>query len=123
MSDIAIDPVTGDLLLEQGRARLAVGAEAVAQSWASHLTMFRGECFLDQSLGIDYQREILIKGARPAVLRAIFARATRETPGVREVKQLRCELDAAHRVLRVRAEVVRDTGEAQVLQLAEPIGG
>jgi len=111
------------MLLEYGRASLAVGAEAVAQSWASHLTMFRGECFLDRSLGIDFQTDVLEKGARPAVLRAIFAQASRETPGVRDVLNLRFGFDATTRVLAVEAVVLLETGDELVMRLAETVGG
>jgi hypothetical protein len=123
VSDIALDPVSGDLLLVAGRARLAVGAEAVAQSWATRLTMFRGECFLDRSLGIDYQNDILVKPPRVAVARAIFAQATRDTPGVDEVTGLRFALDARTRTLRVEATVTLESGDEQVLRLSESIGG
>lgn len=122
MSDIALDQ-TGDMLIEQGRARLAQGAEAVAQLWAAHLTMFKGECSRDRSLGIDYQNEVLIKNARPAVLRSIFAQASRETPDVTDVTKLRFSLNPATRVLDVQAEVVLRNGEDLQLATSESIGG
>lgn len=123
MSDLALDPVSGDLLLEQGRARLATGAEAVAQLWQTRLTLFKGEWFLDRSLGIDYQNEVLIKNPRPAVLRSIFAEATRATPGIADVTDLRFNLDARTRVLTIEAEVVLKTGDELSLALSERIGG
>jgi hypothetical protein len=123
VSDLALDPATGDLALESGRARLAQGAEAVAQLWASHVTMFRGEWFLDRSLGIDYQNDVLEKGVRSPVLRAIFATATRETPGVADVRDLRLGLNRATRTLTVAAEAILGTGEGVSLGLTESIGG
>jgi len=123
VSDLALDPVSGDLLLEQGRARLVKGAEAVRQLWASHLTMFKGEWFLNRLVGIDFQNEVLIKNARPAVLRTIFAQASRETPGVADVTKLRFELNAKTRVLTIEAEVVLLSGEELQLALSESIGG
>ncbi len=122
MSDLALDPATGDLELTAGRARLVTGAEAVAQSWASHLTLFRGECFLDRNLGLDYQNEVLTKGQRPAVLRAIFAQATRETPGITDITDLRVQLAPATRTLSVVADVLASDEEA-TLSLSEQIGG
>lgn len=122
MSDLALDKATGDLLLEGGRARLCFGAEAVAQAWPCHLTMFKGECFLDPSLGIDYQNEVLNKNPRPQVLRAIYGEATRDTPGVQDVSSLRFVLDPERRTLLVQAQVVIDGADA-TLTLAEPIGG
>ena len=123
MSDLALDPLTNDLLLESGAARLAVGAEAVQQGWATRLTLFRGECFLDPSLGIDFQNEVLIKGARQQVLRGIFGSATRSTPGVADIAALRITLDRATRELSVKAAVTLDDGSSTTLSLAEPLLG
>lgn len=123
MSDLALDPVSGDLLLDKGRARLTTDAETVAQLWAAHMTMFKGEWFLDRSRGIDFQNEVLVKNARPAVLRTIFAEASRETPGVADVTKLRFDLDPKTRVLTIEAEVVTLGGEELRLALREAIGG
>jgi hypothetical protein len=122
MSDLAVD-FEDDLLLVEGRAQLARGAVATRQAWITHLTLFLGEWFRDQSLGIDYQNLILDKKPSNTVLRAIFARASRETPGVKEVSDLRFALDARTRVLTVTAEVVHDTGEAGTLTTSTAIGG
>lgn len=122
MSDLAVG-TDDDLLLVEGRAQLVQGAAATRQAWITHLTLFLGECFRDQSLGIDYQNLILDKAPSPTVLRAIFARASRETPGVREITDLRFRLDPRTRVLTVTAEVVYDSGEAGTLSAATPVGG
>ena len=123
MSDLALDPVTGDIDLQGGGARLCTGAEAVAQLWAFHITMFRGEWFQDRSLGIDYQHDILEKGVNPAVVRAIFAAATRAVPGVADVRDIRLSLDRTTRVLTVQADAVLSNGQDASLGLTETIGG
>jgi len=123
VSDLALDPATGDLDLQGGSARLCTGAEAVAQLWAFHITMFRGEWFQDRSLGIDYQHDILEKGVNPAVVRAIFATATRAVPGVADVRDMRLSLDRTTRTLTVRAEALLSSGEDASLGLSQTIGG
>lgn len=123
MSDLATDPVTGDLLLEGGRARLVSGAEFVRQNWPVRVTTFKGECFRNRSLGIDYQNEVLIKHPQRTVLRARFAQATRETPYVKDVRDLRFALDARTRVLSVAAEVTLESGEQTTLGIREGVGG
>jgi len=123
MSDLAVDPTTDDLLLIGGRAQLAVGAVAVAQAWETHLTMFLGECFLDQSLGIDYQNLILIKNPSMTVVRGLFARASRETPGVRDVTELTFAFEPRQRVLTVTASVLYVEGGEGTLTLSQTIGG
>jgi hypothetical protein len=123
VSDLALDPVSGDLLLEQGRARLVHGAEAVRQLWITRITLFKGEWFLDRSRGIDYQTDVLVKNAKQAVLRSIFAEVTRATTGVADVTKLRFDLNRATRLLTIEAEVVLDSGEDLQLSLSETIGG
>jgi hypothetical protein len=122
MSDLAVG-VEDDLLLVEGRAQLVRGPAATRQAWITHLTLFLGEWFRDQSLGIDYQNLILDKKPSNTVLRAIFARASRETPGVKEVSDLRFALEARTRVLTVTAEVVYDTGESGTLTTSTAVGG
>lgn len=122
MSDLAVG-ADDDLLLTEGRASLVQGPEAVRQAWITHLTLFLGECFRDQSLGIDYQNQILDKNPQRAVLRAIYAQASRETPGVAEVRELRFSFDARRRELTVTAEVLYDSGESGTLSATRPIGG
>lgn len=123
MSDLAIEAATGDLLLIGGKAQLATGAVAVRQAWETHLTLFLGECFRDLSLGIDYQNLILIKNPSWPIIRGIFARASRETPGVAEVRDLRLAFDARARTLTVTASVVYDSGEDDVLTTTTVVGG
>lgn len=123
MSDIALDPVTGDIALTAGAARLVTGAAAVAQRWEAQITMFLGEWFLDRSLGIDYQNDVFEKPFRPTVVRALLANETRAVPGIRDVKDLRLALDARARVLRVVAKVVFDDGSTDTLSSTQPIGG
>jgi len=122
MSDLAVG-TDDDLLLVAGQAQLVRGAAATRQAWITHLTLFLGECFRDRSLGIDYQNLILDKGVSNTVLRAVFAQASRETPGVKEVTDLRFALNARTRVLTVTAEVLYDSGEAGALTTSVAIGG
>jgi hypothetical protein len=122
VSDIALDAATGDIELIAGRARLAKAAEATAQLWATHLTLFLGEWAFDQNLGIDYQNEILIKNPRFPVVRSIFAKATRETPGIAQIERLAFRL-GVDRKLDVEADVVYDDSSTGTLSLSEQVGG
>jgi hypothetical protein len=123
MSDLAISAADDDLLLIAGSAQLVTGADAVAQAWITHMTLFLGECFRDLTLGIDYQNLILIKNPSKTVLRGLFARASRETPGVQDVTDLRFAFEPRTRVLTVTASVTYAEGGQATLQLNETIGG
>jgi hypothetical protein len=81
--DVALDPATGDLLLESGRARLtAPGAESVAQRLRLRLALWRGEYPLDETVGIPYAQLLGRKGDAPATLEAILRQAAASCPGV-----------------------------------------
>lgn len=123
MSDLALDPLDGDLLLTAGAARLAIGAEAVRQAWAARLTLFRGEAYLAPERGIDYAGQILLKRPNMTIVRAIFSQATRATPGVAEVTTLQATLDARARTLNVQAEVLTAAGGSETLALTESLDG
>lgn len=83
MRDVALDPATGDLLLEGGAARLtAPGAESVAQRLRLRLALWRGEYPLDEGVGIPYAQLLGRKGDAPATLEARLREAAATCPGV-----------------------------------------
>lgn len=115
MSDLALDPVTGDLRIEGGDLVVVRGAPAIAQDWARRLVLFKGEWKLDRRVGIDYQN--LIFNARPsnALLRHVFETVTRETAGVKTLDRLEFTLDRQTRELTVDAQVTAESGETIAL--------
>jgi hypothetical protein len=120
--DFALDPATGDLALTKGRPSLVRGAACTAQLWAAHVTMFRGEWAFDRNRGIDYQHQVLEKGMRLSVLRSLFARASREVPGVEAVESVRVSLDPRTRELTVDAQVLHADGSSGVLSTSATVG-
>lgn len=111
VSDLALDPVTGDLLIEGGEARLVQAAAAIRQDWALRMTLFLGEWVLDRRVGIDYQNKIFDRPPGQVLLRHIFETVTRQTAGVSAINRLEFELAHSTRQLTVRAEVQTVAGE------------
>lgn len=60
-------------------------AEAVPQGIRIRVGMFLGECYLDESIGVDYIDSILIKNPDPLVVRALISDAIASTPDVTNV--------------------------------------
>ena len=112
MSDLALDPVTGDLLIEGGDAVIVQGAAAIAQDWNLRIALFRGEWQLDRRVGIDYQG--LIFGDKPSdsLLRHVFETVTRETAGIASVERLEFSFDRSRRELSVSAAATSVAGDA-----------
>ncbi len=120
MPDLALDPATGDLEIRAGKLRIVRGAELFRQRWASRVTLFKGEWFLDRNKGTDYQNHVLGKNRRRSVLRALFIRLTKADPECQAVTKMSVEL-GGDRVLRVKGEAL--VGGATVsLTLNETIG-
>ena len=64
----------------------AVDLAAVRQSVGIRLRLFHGECFLDETKGVDYFGKILIKNPDANTVSQELASAISETPDVTVVK-------------------------------------
>lgn len=116
MSDLALDPETGDLLIVQGDAVIVRGADATGQDWSLRLGQFKGEWPLDRRVGIDYQGLILTSPPPPkALLHSIFERVTLETAGIKAVQSLEFAFDRSTRELTVTAVATYEDDTTVVL--------
>src|SRR4051812_32765987 len=87
MSDISLDLnrtslnyrdlliVNNDLVLNDGQA-------AVTQNVLQRLQMFLGEWFLDNTIGLPYFQQILVKNPDQSKIDALFANQIMGTPGI-----------------------------------------
>ena len=81
MRTLALDPVTGDLVIASGRPTLVEGADAVAQKLRLRLSIWQGEWFADTLVGIPYLGILGVKGSE-AFAKATLDRAVDTCPGV-----------------------------------------
>lgn len=95
--DLALDPQTGDLLLESGNLRLTSGLDAIAQDVTIRLRFFLGEWFLDTRVGVPYFQEILVKNPNIPRVTQLLRQVVQETPGVTSVDRFDFSFDAATR--------------------------
>lgn len=82
MIDIKIDPVTNNLVIENGDFVLVKDADEIAQSLRIRLRMALGNWFLDNRLGVDYFGIILKKGYSLSQIERELKRVIKETIGV-----------------------------------------
>jgi len=101
MSDLVIDPTTGDLQILNGDLSLTSGIDGIAQNIRIRLNFFLGEWFLDTSQGMPYFQNVLVKQPNSQAIRAIFRKAILTTPGVLSVTNLELDLDNSLRKLSV----------------------
>lgn len=109
--DLALDPQTGDLLLESGRLRLATGLDAIAQDVTMRLRFFLGEWFLDTRIGVPYFQDILVKNPNIPRATQLLRQVVQETPGVTSVDRFDFTLDAQARKASVAFSASTTTGQ------------
>lgn len=113
MTDLKIDPTTGDLDLSSGTVELVTGIDAIAQNLRIRLQMFKGEWHLDERQGMPYFQEILGQKYKPALLIPIFQEAILETAGVIAIKSFSLDF-VDRRQVQLDFTVQVDTGELLV---------
>ncbi len=87
----------GEWVVENGDFVTVADADAVPQGIRIRLGMFLGECYLDESIGVDYIGTILVKNPDPLVVREELRRGIAATPDVTDVIGAQLQLDSATR--------------------------
>jgi hypothetical protein len=75
----------GEWVVEDGDFATVADAEAVPQGIRIRVGMFLGECYLDESIGVDYIDSVFIKQFDPLLVRSLIERAISGTPDVTNV--------------------------------------
>jgi hypothetical protein len=75
----------GDLAVVNGDFATVAGEAAVEQGIGIRLSMFKGESFLDEDVGLPWLQDILIKNADPAAVRALLNAEIASVPDVTSV--------------------------------------
>lgn len=111
--NFALDPLYHDLFLDDN-GQIALAQTPLDQRIDCRIRTFRGEFWLDQTIGIDYFGEVLKKNPDLQAVRAMFAVEIQKVPGVQTLNSLALSLDRAQRKLTVTFSV---TGTDALLYL------
>lgn len=128
--DLALDPTTGDLLLEEGDLVFLVGVEAIASDIESAVKTFgpgqppdddfkEGEWFLDTTIGVDYWGKVLRGSVTKSDAEQAFIMEVLKRPGVVDVVNVVSTLE--DRELDLQADVLIDTGQVISIVLRETL--
>ena len=95
---------------------LVSGAEYAAQKIRQKLLFLQGEWGWDQSLGLPYFQQILVKGPNAALIQALYRQEILKVPGIIAVPEVILSLDTASRLLSVSfsATYQDETGQTTV---------
>lgn len=118
MSDIR-QTEGGDIEIENNTASLVGGADEVRQRIIQRLRTFRGEWFLDFSVGVPYYQDVLKKNPNPSTVAAVLQAAILGTLGVIELKEFSLDYDNARELI-VDFKVLVFSGD--IIQIIEGVG-
>jgi hypothetical protein len=116
--DLRLD-ADGDLDLSTGDLRFTSGADAALQSVGINLHWHRGEWFLDESLGVPWFTEILVKNPNPVIVREYLREAIADGDYISAITKLKLEYDP--RARSVSVDWTAETDFDQVLGSSETV--
>lgn len=109
----------GDLALENGDL-LVLGrtpttrVQYMRQKIAARFKFFTGEWFLDEREGVPYFRDVFVKNPNLDLIRSLFLRLLRETPGVLDVQEFKVTYDQRARTITFEFRAKVSDGEVVV---------
>ena len=119
MSDLKLDDLTGDLVIENADLVLTVGSDAVRQHLLQRLRTFMGEWFLNLDARLPYFQDILIKDPNLNAIDGVIKNVIIDTPGVLELLSFEMDYDSSTQALVLTFSVQVSDG---VLDFTETFG-
>jgi hypothetical protein len=116
MKDIALDPTTGDLLLENFDLQLVEGRDQIAQNLAIRLRFILGEWFLDITAGVPYYDDFFIKAPNQIRIESVLKEEILDTAGIDQILSFTSNFDAQRRIYSVTFSVSTIQGEIALTQ-------
>lgn len=116
MKDIALDPTTSDLLLENFDLQLVEGRDQIAQNLAIRLRFILGEWFLDITAGVPYYDDFFIKAPNQIRIESVLKEEILDTLGIDQILSFTSNFDAQRRIYSVTFSVSTIQGEIALTQ-------
>jgi hypothetical protein len=119
MIDLALDPITHDLDLQNNDLYFLDGAERVRQHLAIKLKLFSGEWFLDTEFGTPYLASILGKQVSLAASVAALKASIMAVDGVDTITRFDYTFNRSDRNLEIDFEVQTPYGNLNIKQVKQ----
>ena len=116
MIDIALDPLTNDILLVEDSAQLVSGVDQIAQNLAIRLRFIRGEWYLNTLAGIPYYQYFFIKEPNQIQVETFLKDEIVGTNGVLEITSFESNYSASNRKYNVTFGCKTVDGTVQITQ-------
>lgn len=111
---LELDTATWDLTLDSSGNIAVLSSDwsaLLAQRIKTRLQTFRGELYLDRSVGVPYFEEVLKKHPDIQRVRDLLLTQVATIPGVQKVISLELTMDDSTRTFFVNYEILSDGGE------------
>lgn len=112
--DLHLDPLTGDLDMIAGDLYLVKDLEAIRQEAETRMRFFLGEWFLDNTAGLPYFQNILVKAPNLNAIKTILSNEVLKVAGIKSLLKMDLNFDRVARTL-----VVKWTANTDLNKLVE----
>lgn len=109
--DLFLDPVTGDLALTAGDLTLVADISAIRQEAEIRMRFFLAEWFLDQTVGIPYFQNILVKAPNLDAIESVFRSEVLATVGIKSITKFDLDFNRSQRKLNINWQADTDLNE------------
>jgi len=118
LADIALDldpnsPTYRDVKMSGGDLQIVDGKEAILQNILQRLRIYLGEWFMDNTKGIDYFNQILVKNPQQSKIDAIIINQILSVPGVTLLTNYSFSTNFVTRVLLINFKCQTTSGIVQ----------
>lgn len=121
MIDIALNPVTNDLVIQDFDFALIDDVPQIMQNLAIRLRFVLGEWFLDITQGIPYYEEIFIKNPNQIQIESVIKQEIVQTRGIVELTSFEADFDKRRRIFSIRFGARSISGEELLKEMELPV--
>ena len=101
---------SNDIEISDNTLKIITDIEEIAQLLKTRLKLYRGEWFLNTTVGVPWLQEILGKVNTKNGIESIIKDEILKTPGVKSLEAFELDIDASERLLTVTFKVNTESG-------------
>jgi hypothetical protein len=121
MIDIALDPITNDLVFEQFDFDLVDDTRQIMQNLGIRLRFFLGEWYLNINIGVPYYQFFFIKAPNQIQIESILMEEIVNTRGIIEITKFQADFNERSRRFSVNFGARSISGEELLKELELPV--
>lgn len=121
MIDIALNPISNDLVFEDFDFQLVDDTRQIAQNLAIRLRFFLAEWYLDITQGLPFYEVFFVKAPNEIQIESVLKAEIVNTRGIIELTSFSSNFDPARRLFSVKFSARSISGEDLIKELEIPV--